>query len=286
MYWGSAGAGDSGSGAAVFSKGAAYQGVWHLEPALADAGGNAGASDDHGSADAAGAVGRGRHFNGTSAYIRLGKTAGLNVAGAVTMEAWARWLDGGTSGTMGRRHLLTHGNGAEGTKLETALRLLNANYFSGSYNGVSKTEAAATSPIAGDSAAWVHLAGVYDGASWRLYRNGAEVANKANAQGALASDSAWYLGAWSPSARYFSGDADEVRIASVAKGADWIKLEYASEKAGQTVVGLGPTQGSSSVRAATLARPVNSQVTWFDLRGKRLRARAASPAWPWERFRP
>jgi hypothetical protein len=242
MYWNKAGAADSSDGAAVFGKVRGYQAVWHLDPALSEAGNGLAAAQNHGSSDAAGIIGRGRTFNGTDAFVNLGNPAGLNIAGVITLESWARWLNGGISGTQGRRHILTHGNGTAGLKTETALRLLQDKYFAGSYNGTSKVEAAATSPIAGDSAAWVHLAGVYDGTAWRLYRNGAEVATKANAQGALASDSGWFLGSWAGTARFFSGDIDEVRVSNVVRSPDWIKLEYATQKSGQTAVVLGQTQ--------------------------------------------
>jgi hypothetical protein len=255
LYWGKAGAPDLSKGPPVFSSAAGYLSVWHLNSSLADAAGTSPDAVNHGSADAAGVVGRGRSFNGTDAWLYLGNAAGLNAKGVVTLEAWARWLNGGISGTMGRRHILTHGIGTVGLKNETALRLLQDKYFAGSYDGTTKAEAAATSPIAGDSAAWVHLAGVYDGTTWRLYRNGAEVATKAHAQGALASDTGWFLGSWGGSARYFSGDIDEARISGVPRGADWIKFEYASQKSGQTVTTLGPTQnGASAVAPAAPSR--------------------------------
>lgn len=241
MYWGKEGAGDSASGPTVFGSDNGYLGVWHLSPSLGDAAGVSSPAVDHGSADAAGTVGRCRNFNGTSAWVDLGKAKALAVVGPVTLQAWVRWLDGGTSGTLNRRHILTHGMGSNGMS-ETALRLIKTNYYTGSYNSATKTEAAATSPIAGDSAAWVQVAGTYGNGGWKLYRNGVQTASKDTSQGALASDSSWFLGCWGGTVRFFSGDIDEARVSNVPRSADWLKMEYATQKPGQTAVVLGPTQ--------------------------------------------
>jgi hypothetical protein len=73
----------------------------------------------------------------------------------------------------------------------------------------------ATSAVPGGdlgTTSWIHLVGTYDGANWRLYRNGVQVATQASAVGALPVD----LGDWSVAstgngwADAFAGSVDEV----------------------------------------------------------------------------
>ncbi|MDB9436912.1 LamG domain-containing protein, partial [Dolichospermum lemmermannii CS-548] len=67
-----------------------------------------------------------------------------------------------------------------------------------------------------DQGQWVHLAGVYDGTNWILYRNGIEVSKTSNTTGAVSVSNNWAIGAKGTtsngSERFFNGQIDEVRI--------------------------------------------------------------------------
>jgi hypothetical protein len=157
----------------------------------------------------------------------------LNLKGVITLEAWVKWLR-----RDGHRIILCHGS-APGSQLETVLRIGETlDYRAGTWTGKEHYAAAVVPPS--DSGTWVHLAGVFDGMGWTLYRNGAKLASlAADTNGAKPSPGAWRIGAEYTSTgvtRYFSGSLDEVRISSAARGEDWFKLAYATQKDGQSSV--------------------------------------------------
>jgi hypothetical protein len=86
-------------------------------------------------------------------------------------------------------------------------------YFAGRHDPTEKHVPEA------DIGAWVHLASVYDGESWHIYRNGELFHSHRTKLGPQAIDGPWAIGA-SPEGkgRGFQGDIDEARIADA--GAD------------------------------------------------------------------
>ncbi|MDB9436942.1 hypothetical protein PN450_09035, partial [Dolichospermum lemmermannii CS-548] len=72
-----------------------------------------------------------------------------------------------------------------------------------------------------DQGQWVHLAGVYDGTNWILYRNGSQVSITSDTKGAVSVNNNWAIGSrgttGSESERFFAGQIDEVRIWNVAR---------------------------------------------------------------------
>ena len=239
VHWGKASAADSSSGPAVFRSEEGFQGVWHMG-SMADASPNGANAQDSGTlADAAGRIGAARSFKNdnayatSGAYMALGNPAALNLKGIITMEAWVKWLR-----RDGHRIILCHGS-APGSQFETVLRVGETlDYRAGTWTGSAHYAAAVVPPS--DSGTWVHLAGVFDGTGWTLYRNGAKLAAlAADTNGAKPSPGAWRIGAEYTSTgvtRFFSGSLDEVRLSSTARGADWFKLAYATQKEGQTAV--------------------------------------------------
>jgi hypothetical protein len=61
---------------------------------------------------------------------------------------------------------------------------------------------------------WHHIAGVFDGATWRLYRDGVQIASAASTTGAVTVPNVgWAIGArGTGTERFFSGQIDEVKI--------------------------------------------------------------------------
>lgn len=145
-------------------------------------------------------------LNGIDNRVTLGNPSNLNIIGQITLEAWIN-LDR----TDSLRNIIARGydfnpNG------EVFLRINDGFYEIGSWTG--QGVAARFAIPSSDIGQWTHLAGVYDGNRWRLYRNGIEVASSAiTSQGAVSVNQGWAIGSRGDGTeRYFSGQIDEVRI--------------------------------------------------------------------------
>ena len=115
---------------------------------------------------------------------------------------------------------------------------------------ISSNIYSASFPIpAGDlgGANWIHLVGTYDGARWKLYRNGVAVATNAAPVGALpVSNGDWAIGStgngW---ANNYAGGVDEVAIYDTALTPTKIATHYLMGKAGTTALTI--TKSGNSV---------------------------------------
>ncbi|MBI5879551.1 MAG: DUF11 domain-containing protein [Chloroflexi bacterium] len=157
-------------------------------------------------AGVSGRFGTAATFDGVANYISLGNPAVLNNPGAISLEAWVM-----PQALGGTRNIIAHGFATSPSNAEVFLRINNGFYEAGAWDGANHM---ASSPIpTGDVGRWVHLIGVYDGASWRLYRNGSEAAVTADPIGALAVNGNWAVGARGTGAeRFFAGTIDEVAV--------------------------------------------------------------------------
>jgi hypothetical protein len=158
-------------------------------------------------------------FDGTNDRVTLGNPASMNFAGAISIEAWVR-----PDTREGVRSILTHGAVTVPPR-ETGLRMNGGSYEVFSNNG--STHAASSLIPASDIGRWVHLAGVYEGGVWKLYRNGVLVASNADATGAVTAPSGWAIGSRpTNSDRMFDGRIDEVRLWNRARGAAEIAADF------------------------------------------------------------
>jgi hypothetical protein len=168
------------------------------------------------------------HFNGTDQFVQMADMALANISGVISMTAWIK-MDATGTGSLdhGMRNIIAHGY-TENPDAEVTMRLGYDNYITGSWDG---TEHQVSSPAAADVGIWSHLASVYDGTAWRLYRNGKLIAFRLDSLGAVPVSRPWCIGAASSGKeRFFSGSIDDVRlynrplsaneIANLASGTD------------------------------------------------------------------
>ena len=135
--------------------------------------------------------------------VDLGNPAALNFSGVIALTAWVN-----ISTRSGTHDIVTHGPATN----ETGLRLDGDAYVA--YTALGGAFHKATFPIPStDVGSWVHLAGVYDGTTWRVYRNGAEVGAHIDAVGAQLVNGSWSIGGDGGCAgNFYRGSIDDVRI--------------------------------------------------------------------------
>ncbi len=242
MYWGNSAAASSSNSGAVFDTADGFQGVWHL----GDASGFLDATNNryHGfSPDSArpstkeGMIGFCGKFNGTADYISMPQTADskLNFSedGYYTVSAWA-FLD-----TFNNTSHCIVSKGYEQYYLR--LTYFPTNSPSWEFVNFSASVNWQTSIFPADSKNWVLLTGVRQGNSQLLYCNGILVDSTVDnwTQG-LSRNTAndLSIGRFLQPVTfptmdgycYFKGSIDEVRISSVVKSPDWIRLCYMNQR--------------------------------------------------------
>lgn len=255
MHWGNSAAGDSSKGSAVFdTAGGNFRAVWHMNDTgnVADATAKGLTAMANGSpAAAAGVVGGARSLNGSSGYFDIpGSATDLHFPafGSFTVSMWAKPNTVTNDAT-----LLSKGDFAYALKQyrESAYEFFD-------FQDAWVASVSITPPTAGE---WVHLLAVNTELGPRLYVNGV-LENETNAfegSGARNDDFNVNIGR-EPQAnggrRYFNGVIDEVRLHGVARTAEWARLEYHTQRLGQTVVTLAdnpPALDTTAVPGAPTA---------------------------------
>ncbi|MBI3850185.1 MAG: hypothetical protein HY298_07835 [Verrucomicrobia bacterium] len=182
-------------------------------------------------------------LDGIKQWSSLNNPSGLNFSGQVSLEAWINPT--ATKGATAR--IISHGpptitdylttppdapaDGSVTNSSQVFLRIdtdtvaLTTNYVVG-YTTITYTNNtdissnfygtsfAVPAGDLGGANGWIHLVGTYDGANWKLFRNGVQVASAAGAVGALPiSNGDWAIGStgngWADN---FAGGIDEVAI--------------------------------------------------------------------------
>ncbi|MEI7898982.1 MAG: DUF2341 domain-containing protein [bacterium] len=250
MYWGSADALNGSCGSAVFNAGSGFASVFHLSDATTDSTGST-APVNAGTTTTAGRVGPGRHF-AAGQGIACG-TGLTNLPYGNNPHSSATWFRADAAGTSLLGWGLPTGQAMVGLQIASP-PTVNVNCWGGG-GGVSGTGTVALSQ-------WIHLAHTYQDGQARLYLNGVLDGTHAGGGMNIPTPGAMSLGGFG---RYsFAGDLDEVRISSVARSADWVKMEYENQKPLQTLVGNLVQAGSDfsvSAKQVTLSEGKSATVT-------------------------
>lgn len=154
-------------------------------------------------------------FNGTTGYLDLGAPQ-MTFTNKLTVMAWVRW---GIAPSTGKSwaNIVTNNSNTTGDVGQFWLQHAAANAkfeFAAQTSAGRKWVKSTVTPVQGQ---WAHVAGVYDGATIKIYVNGVANASVVLTGNIVAPSPAYKLniGRWaftSESFRAFSGNIDEVRI--------------------------------------------------------------------------
>lgn len=172
-------------------------------------------------------------FNGTTSYVDLGQPLSLEITGPITLEAWIR-----PTNTNGFQNIIARGiTTAPGG--EVVLRVFFGNYQVGSFMEGRSAGMTSSRMPAQDLNNWVHVAGVHDGQTWRLYRNGELlIETPAPGGGGFPIDARWAIGSKGGGGeRTFNGNIRDVRVWSVARTQEQIR-ESMNDPPGKDTEGL------------------------------------------------
>jgi hypothetical protein len=168
---------------------------------------------------AAGKIGQGLEFNGSSSLVTIAEDESLDITDAITIEAWiymAVWQEDPNRNVIMARY------NADLSKRYVQFSI-NPDYGPGLYLGTSNGTAYAQTQLGSRKPEWVeewiHLAATWDKSDdglARLYANGVELEEYANqdqkGDALVLNDLPWIIGAMPHKGRFFSGIIDEVRI--------------------------------------------------------------------------
>gem|GEM_PF-2090209 len=245
MYWGRNPATTLSSGNGVFSSTNSYQGVWHLSEEAAgtgtaalykDATPNALDGDDQISAtDQTGIIGYGQDFDGTDDRVTLGVGSLFipSTSTNITVSAWFN-ADAFTASSDANRIFSipkTDSNSAFSLSVSGNGGSNRIDVYNGSATNRSRSTLSAST--------WTHAGVTWDGTTFRVYLNGildtSYTGTLTAGTAALARIGIRTTNAYNA----FDGHMDEVRFSRSALSADWLKLDYESQKSGSTVVTAG-----------------------------------------------
>jgi hypothetical protein len=245
MYYGNTNVGDQQNVAAVWDP--TFKSVWHLSEAVTnnqtqrDSTTNANLvywTDPFaaGGPGVAGQIDGSDHFNGSNQYAGVNNSSSLNIYGAampMTLSAWVKFgIPAQDSVIIGKGVYPTYeykfGCGSSPSSFHFHV---NSN---GQYCAVTATN--------GGFTGWHQWAGVYDGASLKLYLDGSLVATT-NHSGVVNQDANIIrFGNYVGGGFFFNGWLDEVRIANVARPPDWLSAEYRTSASPSAYLAFGAVE--------------------------------------------
>ena len=194
-----------------------------------------------------GKFGSGLNFDGVNDWVTIADSASLDLTTAMTLEAWV--LPAVSSNW--RTAVFKEQTGDVAYSLYSSI---NTNVprseavIGGAARSVNGT-AALTSGV------WSHLSATYDGSTYRLFVNGAQVASTAATGNIAVSSGALRIGGNNVWGEWFSGRIDEVRVYNRALTQAELQTDMnrpvTPDFTAPTIVSLTPTDGSTNAGVDT-----------------------------------
>jgi len=195
----------------------------------------------------AGKFGSALMFNGTSAQVTVPNATSLQLTTGMTLEAWVF-----PTGSLASWRAVLDKN-VDGYYLMASSDPNNRPAVGGTWTGGNQNTAA---PTALALNAWTHLAATFDGATVRLYVNGAQVASQAQTTPLATTTGTLQIGGDSYPNEFFAGGIDEVRIYNRALTQAEIQSDMATPVGGtppppDTTAPSAPTGLGATAASAT-----------------------------------
>lgn len=272
LLWGKADAADSSNAAAVFDTADGWAAVWHLGRAdtlprpNSVAGGNPATPMNYDGDEARpGIIGLSDSLDGAAQgdYLDLG-TGYSDFRSGLTYSVWANAEEPSFWS-----RLLDMGNGEGMDNFVVQRHLTGEDLIWDQYNGTAgNTRVTARRAFQTDE--WVHFTVTVANKVASIYRNGVLVASEIQKDTiASAVKTKCYIGKsnW-PGNRYYMGRIDEPRLARKARGADWVKLEYANQRADQGLLSFTAPTGACTAAFAAPKDTTLPEGSSLELAGK------------------
>lgn len=254
---------DQSNGTAVWD--ANYVAVYHLNPDLGqtvDSTSNGNTLTDNASASGTtGQIAKGAQFDGTDDYF---ETNYVLPTSNFTFAAW-----GSSSSTQGfANRIMGNADSTAGLNGADIIWRSSANtlyaVYRGGASGTNGGVADISATVSNITTGWHHVASSVDSSAGAvLYYDGASVGTK-TANTSIASTLTFRIGRDGNGSDKFNGYADEVRISTTTRSADWIKAEYFSTKKttwnGDGWISVGPEQFRK--RLFTVRQALTRSATW------------------------
>jgi Concanavalin A-like lectin/glucanases superfamily/Immunoglobulin domain len=182
---------------------------------------------------APGMVGQAFSFDGASGYIQVADSRGLDFGptSPITIELWAYW--NGTSLNNGMAFVTKRIDCGTSWNYEMAMDSTYGLQFNGA------PDSGLLTGVLMPSHTWTHLAGTFDGGTYRFYTNGVLIGTASGSLGP-ANSSPLTIGAVS-GCSFFPGLLDEVSIYNTALSASEISAIYNAGSAGKCPLPMPPT---------------------------------------------
>ncbi|NUT54739.1 MAG: hypothetical protein HOQ03_01980, partial [Thermoleophilia bacterium] len=188
-------------------------------------------------------------FNGTNAWVTVVDAASLDLTTGMTLEAWVRPSVAGGWRTVAAKDM--SGGLAYGLYSNTN------GAFPGTEVSIGGTARSLNGTTALPVGSWSHVAVTYDGATLRLYVNGAQASQLAAAGSLATSTSPFHIGGNGSWGEWFNGSIDEVRLYSRALAAGEIQNDMVRsitpDTVAPTITARTPAPGSAGVNAGSSA---------------------------------